>query len=390
MTGRTVLSGARVFDGTTLHDGLAVVMDQQRIAALAPLEAVQDDLARDDVAHMVLGGGILSPGFVDLQVNGGGGVLFNDRPDVPTLQRIAQAHAGLGATTIMPTLITDTADRTLAAIAAVCEAMALDVPGIGGLHLEGPHIAPARKGAHDPGRIREMDDADLAVLLGAARRLPTLIVTLAPESVRPEQIAALAKAGVTVSLGHSDCSLEQAQAAFGAGARMVTHLFNAMSQLGSRAPGLVGAALGAPGVSSGIIADLVHVHPATLQVALAADAQKDGLFLVSDAMAPAGSAIDAFTLTGQRVFRRDRTLRLGDGTLAGADLDLPTAVRNLVGVGVPLERALSMATRRPARAAGVNAGVLQAGCAADLVYLSDALELCAVWQRGQPVPLSPV
>ncbi|WP_218967753.1 N-acetylglucosamine-6-phosphate deacetylase [Puniceibacterium antarcticum] len=382
---RFALTGAAVFDGDSLRDGVAVLLNGVRIEAVLP----EDQLARD-VPRMTLDGGTLCPGFVDLQVNGGGGVLFNDGPDVATLARMAQAHAGLGATTILPTLITDTPDKTAAAIDAVAGALAQNMPGIGGLHLEGPHLALTRKGAHDPARIRPMQPDDLALLLDAARRLPVLIVTLAPESVTDAQIAALAQAGVVVSLGHSDCSFDQAQTAFAAGAQMVTHLFNAMSPLGHRAPGLVGAALTAKGVASGVIADLVHVQAASLQVALAADAARGGLFLVSDAMAPAGSDMTTFTLTGQQVLRAQGTLRLADGTLAGADLDLARALRNLLALGVPLVQALTMATRRPAQAAGLTgAGTLHAGCAADILHLNDRLELQAVWQRGRVIPLSP-
>ncbi len=386
MTRQVALTGARVFDGAHLAAGLAVVVAQRRIAAIVP----EGDVPRD-AEVVALGGGILCPGFVDVQVNGGGGVLFNDDPSVGTLRRMAQAHAGLGATTILPTLITDTPERTAEAIGAVVAALAAGVPGIGGLHLEGPHIALSRKGAHDPGRIRPMEDADLGRLLDAARHIPVLVVTLAPEAVSLEQIAALAGAGVVVSLGHSDCSHAEAQAGFDAGARMVTHLFNAMSQMAGRAPGLVGAALSAPGVTAGLIADLEHVSGPTLQVALAADAGRGGLFLVSDAMAPAGSDLAEFTLTGQRVVRQAGTLRLADGTLAGADLDLGRAVRNLVSVGVPLVQALAMATARPARAVGLSgAGWLRAGAEADLVHLRDDLILQSVWQRGERVPLSQV
>ncbi|SNR33439.1 N-acetylglucosamine-6-phosphate deacetylase [Puniceibacterium sediminis] len=385
MKTRFALTGAQVFDGRDLHDGIAVVVAGGQIEAVLP-----EDQLPAGVTRVALDGGILCPGFVDLQVNGGGGVLFNDAPEVAVLERMARAHAGLGATTILPTLISDVPDRTRAAIDAVALAVAQGVPGIGGLHLEGPHLALSRKGAHEPGCIRVMQAADLELLLEAAKRLPVLIVTLAPEAVSLEQIAALAQAGVVVSLGHSDCSCEQARAAFGAGARMVTHLFNAMSQLGSRAPGLVGAALSEQGIAAGVIADLVHVQGPALQVALAADAMRAGLFLVSDAMAPAGSDLASFTLTGQRVTRAGGTLRLNDGTLAGADLDLARAVRNLLGLGVPVAQALAMATIRPARAAGLgHAGFLCAGADADLVHMNERLELKAVWQKGQAVALSP-
>ncbi|KMK63771.1 N-acetylglucosamine 6-phosphate deacetylase [Puniceibacterium sp. IMCC21224] len=234
-----VLTGARIFDGAVLQDGKAVVVEGARIIALVDAGAL---LVGAQVVR--LNGGILAPGLVDVQVNGGGGLLFNDSPDMDTLRCMASAHARLGATTILPTLITDTPDRVAAAVGAVRAALDQGVPGIGGLHLEGPHLARSRKGAHDGDLIRPMAAEDLAVLQDAARDLPTLVVTLAPESVTPDQIAALVSAGAVVSLGHSDCSHAQVTAAVAAGASMVTHLFNAMSPLGSREPGLVGGGAG--------------------------------------------------------------------------------------------------------------------------------------------------
>ena len=178
-----------------------------------------------------------------------------------------------------------------------------------------------------------MEEADLALLVDAARRLPALIVTVAPASVTAAQIAALAAAGAVVSLGHSDGGAAEAEAAFAAGARMVTHLFNAMSQLGNREPGLVGAALDAEGVRAGLIADGIHVAPVSMRLALAAKRGADGIFLVTDAMAVAGTDLDGFTLNGRRILRRDGRLTLADGTLAGADLDFAGAIRVLVRDG---------------------------------------------------------
>jgi N-acetylglucosamine-6-phosphate deacetylase len=266
-------------------------------------------------------------------------------------------------------------------------AAAAAVPGFLGLHLEGPHLDPRRKGAHDPRLIRPMQDADLALLTDAARRLPVLIVTVAPASVTPAQISALAAAGAVVSLGHSDAGAAEAEAAFAAGARMVTHLFNAMSQLGNREPGLVGAALDAEGVRAGLIADGIHVAPISMRLALAAKRGADGIFLVTDAMAVAGTDLDGFTLNGRQILRRDGRLTLADGTLAGADLDFATSIRVLVRTGATLAQALRMATAAPAAAIGLGdrRGRLAVGLPADLVHLDAGLGLRGIWRAGLPV-----
>lgn len=372
--------GATLFDGEALLEGQALVVDGNRIAALCP---VKDVPANAEV--IVLEGGILAPGFVDLQVNGGGGVMLNDAPDVDTLRIMARAHARIGATTILPTLITDTPDYVARAIEAVAAAVEQNVAGIGGLHLEGPHLSISRKGAHDPHLIRLMRAEDLAGLITAAARLPVLKVTLAPESVSDDQIRVLSEAGVLVSLGHTDAGFAVCEAAAQAGARCVTHLFNAQSQLGNREPGTVGAALQLGALSAGLIADGIHVHPASMALALRAKSGPGSLFLVSDAMASAGSDIGSFTLNGRLIRRDGDRLTLEDGTLAGAHLELATAVRNLTRLcDWPLPAALAMATSRPAALIGKagEIGSLRPGALADLVHLSDDLALRDVWLRG--------
>lgn len=379
----TVFEGATLFDGAALAEGMALVVEAGRIAALLPAAEAPAGARR-----VRLEGGILAPGFVDLQVNGGGGLMLNDAPTVDGIAAICAAHARLGTTALLPTLITDTPEATAATIEAGVAAAAAGVPGFAGLHLEGPHLDPRRKGAHDPALIRPMQAEDLARLCDAARRLPTLLVTLAPEAASPEQIAALAAAGAVVSLGHTDTDAAGAVRGFAAGARMVTHLFNAMSQLGNREPGLVGAALDAEGVAAGLIADGVHVAPASLRVALAAKRGTDAIFLVTDAMAVAGTERDSFLLNGRRILRRDGRLTLEDGTLAGADIDFPGAIRVLVREGVPVARALRMATAAPARAIGrADLGRLAEGLPADLVHLDDRLGLAGVWRAGEALAL---
>jgi N-acetylglucosamine-6-phosphate deacetylase len=359
---RIALSGCDLFDGARMHPGAVLLVEDGHVTGIAG--AVPEGFAERWMD------GIVSPGFVDLQVNGGDGVMLGEAPDATGLARIARAHRALGVRALLPTLITDRPEITAAAVRAVAGAAP---PGVVGLHLEGPHLSPARAGAHEPALIRPMEDADEAFLIAAAARLPVLKVTLAPEVVGPERIARLAAAGVVVSLGHSDCDYETAMAAVRAGARCVTHLFNAMSPLGHRMPGLAGAGLDADGVHAGIIADGVHVHPAALRVALAARAK--GLFLVSDAMAVAGTADEGFTLNGRQVLRRDGRLTLADGTLAGADLDLLRAMRLTIREGgASLERALAMATSVPAGAVGLtDAGRLLIGEPLDALLIDRGL-----------------
>ncbi|CAM5547290.1 N-acetylglucosamine-6-phosphate deacetylase [Aquamicrobium terrae] len=383
MSTRQALTGARIFDGDRWHDDAALVVDGGLIEAI---------VARADVpaaAQTVdLGGGMLVPGFIDLQVNGGGGVMLNDAPSVEAIRTICAAHARYGTTALLPTLITDTPQITAAAVAAGEEAAAAEVPGFLGLHLEGPHLSLARKGAHDPKLIRPMTDADQAGLVSARTKMPVLLTTLAPESVEAWRVAALARAGVIVSLGHSDAGYDVAMAYAGAGATMATHLFNAMSQIGNREPGLAGAAIDGGSFSAGLIADGIHVHPATMATALRAKRGPGHIFLVTDAMATIGTDMTSFTLNGRTVYRKDGSLRLADGTLAGADLDMISAVRFMHRVvGLDLAEALRMASVYPADAAGQGhrRGRLAAGMAADMVALSEGLDVSAVWIGGSKV-----
>jgi N-acetylglucosamine-6-phosphate deacetylase len=377
------LAGARIFDGERWHDDAALLVGDGLVEGIVARGDVPADTETRD-----LKGGIVAPGFVDLQVNGGGGVMLNDHPDVATIRTICAAHAPFGTTALLPTLITDTPETTAAAIEAGEKAAAENVPGFLGLHLEGPHLSLARKGAHDPRLIRPMTPADQAALIEARKALPVLLTTVAPESVDPQQVAALARAGVVVSLGHSDTSHATARAYAAAGAGVVTHLFNAMSQIGNREPGLAGAAVDLGGLHAGLIADGIHVDPATIGIALRAKQGPGRIFLVTDAMATIGTGMTSFTLNGRTIHREDGSLRLADGTLAGADLDMISAVRFMHRViGLDLAEALRMASLYPAEAAGQahRLGRLAHGFAANVVALSDALDVKGVWIDGRQV-----
>jgi N-acetylglucosamine-6-phosphate deacetylase len=347
-----LIRNARYFDGATLTGPATVQFDGNDFAG-----AFDTDYHLQGAAEIDLGGDILFAGYVDLQVNGGDGILFNSAPHCDGLRRMAKAHRRLGTTAFLPTLITDTPEVTHAAIAATQDAIAAQVDGIAGLHLEGPHLSLVRKGAHAGDLIRPMTKQDLALYLDAAASLPCLKLTIAPENVTEDQVAQLARAGVILSLGHTDADYDTCLRYFKAGVRATTHLFNAMSQLNSRAPGLVGATLGTGNVSAGVIADGVHVHPQSLRAAWDAKKGPCGLFLVTDAMAVAGSDITEFDLGGRRITRKNGVLTLADGTLAGADLDLTRAVQVMVeDVGIPLIEALRAATSIPAALIGLRYG----------------------------------
>ena len=379
---KTAITGARIFDGATWHDRSALVVNDGVVEGLIAADSPTD------ATRVPADGAMLVPGFVDLQVNGGGGALLNLTPTLDAIRTICTNYAQFGTTALLPTLITATPEKNVVAIAAGAEAVAQNVPGFLGLHLEGPHLALSRKGAHDPRLIRPMEESDLQRFLDARKRLPNLLVTVAVESATPAQISRLAEAGIVVSVGHSDGTYAQVQAAVEAGATMVTHLFNAQSQIGNREPGVVGATLDLGAISAGLIADGIHVHPASIGIALRAKRGPGQVFLVTDAMSPTGTDWTEFDLTGQTVYRKDGALRLADGTLAGADLTMIDAIKYVHRtVGVPFDEALRMASLYPARALGVAAthGHLNRGARADFTVLSDGLDVRSTWIGGEKV-----
>lgn len=381
-TQRCALINGRVFTGEEFLDRHAVLLDGSHIAALVPQDALATAAA--DMARLDLGGHLLAPGFIDLQVNGGGGVLFNDIPEPATLRRIAAAHRRFGTTGFLATVLTDSRARRAQAVAAVRAALEEGVPGLLGVHLEGPHLNPARRGIHDPGPMGppEPDDLALMTALGPGRTL----VTLAPEVVPADTIRALAAQGVRVSIGHTAAGYAEIRAALAAGATGFTHLFNAMTPFGSREPGAVGAALDDPGSWCGVIADLHHVHPASLRVAWRAKAPRR-LMLVTDAMPPVGTDADRFTLYGRPITVREGRCVDAEGTLAGSVLDMASAVRNTVhAVGLPLAEALRMAATYPAEFMGLERtrGRIAPGYRADLVLLDAELRVRATWIGGAP------
>jgi len=380
---RTAFLGARIFDGEEWIEDSALLVNDGVVEGIVAIGDIPHGVARHDFA-----GGMLVPGFIDLQVNGGGGVLLNEDRSLFGLRTICSAHYQYGTTALLPTLITDTPAITAETVAAGKAAVEAQLPGFLGLHLEGPHLSLARKGAHDPALIRPMNEEDLANLIAARQALPNLLTTVAAETVKPEQISRLTEAGVVVSIGHSDASMVQVEAAAKAGASMATHLFNAMSQIGNREPGVAGSVLSLGAMSAGLIADGIHVHPETVGIALRAKTGPAHIFLVTDAMSLTGSDLQSFTLNGRVIHRANGALRLEDGTLAGADLTMIDAIKYMRDVvGLSLEEALRMATLYPARSLGVahRHGFLGQGSVASFVHLSDTLKVNSTWIDGQSV-----
>ncbi len=329
-----------------------------------------------------LGGGWLLPGFVDTQVNGGGGVLFNDQVDVEAIVAIGAAHARFGTTAFLPTLISDTPAQIAAALAAVDAAIERGVPGVVGIHIEGPFINEVKRGIHEAHRIRRLDTDMLATL--TAPRRGRVMLTLAPELCDEEDIHTLVRHGVIVSAGHSDATYDEAQRAIGAGLTGFTHLFNAMSPLHHRDPGAVGAAFDSD-TYCGLIVDDVHLHPAVVRLAVHAKG-KDRIMLVTDAMPSVGTDVSEFTLQGKRIAVKDGVCIFEDGTLAGTHLDMASALRKTVEVtGLSVPDVSTMASATPAAFLSLQdrIGAIAPGQRADWVWLDPALAPRATWIGGQ-------
>lgn len=369
------LTGARIVLADRIVDRQALIVDDTRIVGVAAV--VPETCERHD-----LGGGWLLPGFIDTQVNGGGDVLFNDVPTADGIRTIARAHRRYGTTGLLPTLISDRAPIIEAAVAAGEDAMAAGVPGVLGVHIEGPHLNPDKKGIHDAARFSAIDREALARLTAPSRG--RRIVTLAPELAPAGAVRALAAAGVLVCAGHSLADYDRTRAALADGLAGFTHLFNAMTQFLSRDPGMVGAALEDRASHFGLIADGLHVHPATLRVALLARGV-EGIMLVTDAMPPVGGRRDHFTLMGQDIAVIGGTCRGPDGTLAGSALTMAQAVRNAMDLmGCDIVAASRMASGNPARFLRLEqeTGTIAPGLRADLVHLDDARKVTATWIAG--------
>lgn len=369
--GRILLDGGFV-------DGHALLIEDGRIAAILPEADLPAACARHD-----LDGAMLVPGFIDSQVNGGGGMLFNDSPTVDAIAAIGSAHRRFGTTGFLPTLISDDLSVVHAAIAAVDVAIAVGVPGVLGIHIEGPFLNVARRGIHDAAKIRALDEDGFAAVTGLKHG--RTLVTLAPEQTTPQMIRRLVSAGIVVAAGHTNGSYRTIRDALDHGVTGFTHLFNAMSPLTSRKPGAVGAALEDEAAWCGMIVDGRHVDPVTMRLALRCK-PADRFMLVTDAMPSVGMVDKHFRLQGQEITVVDGVCVNTDGILAGSDLDMAQAVRNAVAMlGISLETAIGMASRSPAAFLGLanRYGRIAPGLAADLVLLDDQRVVTGSWIAGK-------
>ncbi len=373
------LVNGRVLSDDGLIDGKCVLLDEGRIVDLM----AESDPRCQAAQRYNLRGQLLLPGFIDSQVNGGGGLLFNDAPSVETIRAIGQAHRKFGTTGFLPTLISADLDVVARAIAAVQGAIQAGVPGVLGIHIEGPFLNVARKGVHDPAKLRELDTSAVGLL--TSLRGGKTLVTLAPEMTTPEIIEKLVKAGVVVSAGHTNATYAEIGTALRHGLTGFTHLFNAMSQLTGREPGVVGAALDDQKSWCGIIVDGEHTDPVVLRIALRCKPHSR-FMLVTDAMPSVGTSQTSFDLQGRKITVSGTVCVDEDGRLAGSNIDMASCVRNAVKMlHLPLPEAVRMASRYPAEFLGLahETGRIRAGYRANLVLADEELNVLETWVDGR-------
>ena len=373
------LLNGRVLREQALVDGQCVLLDGGRILDIVP----RTHPSCRGATQVDLRGNLLLPGFIDSQVNGGGGVLFNDSPSVETIRRIGRAHRRFGTTGFMPTLISADLDVVARAIGAARSAIQAAVPGVLGIHIEGPFLNVERKGVHDPAKLRELDSSAVGLLtsLGAGRTL----VTLAPEMTKPEIIRKLTTSGIIVSAGHTNATYAQVVAALQHGLTGFTHLFNAMSQLTGRKPGVVGAALESRESWCGIIVDGQHISPVVLRLAMRCKPSSK-FMLVTDAMPSVGTDARSFRLEGREITVMGNVCVDEDGRLAGSNIDMASCVRNAISLlGVPLPEAVRMASLYPAQFLGLSheLGRIEPGYRANLVVADERLNVLETLIDGQ-------
>jgi N-acetylglucosamine-6-phosphate deacetylase len=369
---------ARLFDGVSLHQDAAAIIVGANVVEIAPRAELPSGMPARELPQ----GLWLAPGFIDIQVNGGGDVLFNDAPTPQTIRQIVAAHRRFGTTSLLPTLISDSSAKMKSALAAVTAVLGAE-PGVLGIHFEGPFLSLEKAGVHDPRAIRKPTADDLDIII-AARRRGAALVTLAPEEVPGDLVDKLVKAGVRVALGHSMATYAQTREAMAAGLTGFTHLFNAMRPLESREPGPIAAALESSNAWFGLIVDGIHVAPAMLRLALRGAGHP---ILVTDAMPPVGGTRSSFTLNGETITARDGRCTRQDGRLAGACLDMATAVRHCVRLlNLPLTDALRFASHHPAEFLGLGdrLGRLAPGMRADMVAIDPkSIEVRHTWVAGE-------
>ena len=371
------LTNCKIYTGNDVLSGHAVIVDGDLIQAVCPVEQLPENVKTVD-----LNGANVSPGFIDVQLNGCGGVMFNDEITADTIQIMHEANLKSGCTSFLPTLITSSDENMRQAIAAQREYQQKYNNQSLGLHLEGPYLNVMKKGIHCVDFIRTSDDAMIDFICDNSDVVTK--VTLAPENNKAEHIAKLARAGIIVSIGHTNATYSEARQGFEAGITFATHLFNAMTPMVGREPGVVGAIYDTQDVYTGVIADGFHVDYANIRIAHKIKGEK--LVLVTDATAPAGAEMDYFIFVGKKVYYRDGKCVDENGTLGGSALTMIEAVQNTVEhVGIALDEALRMATLYPAKAIGVDhkLGRVKQGMVANLTVFDRDFNVKATVVNGQ-------
>ncbi len=361
------------------HD-MAVLVDKTHIKSVIPVNDLPSTVKQIDAENCYL-----SPGFIDLQVNGGGGVMLNSAPSVDTLKQIQQGHWTGGTTAMLPTLITAQDEIMQSATEAMKTALDENIPGFLGLHLEGPHLNTHKKGVHNENLIRPLHQHTLDLLNQLSPN--NWLITLAPEQLAPGQLNDLIKKGIRVNAGHSAANYQQTKQALSEGLSGFTHLFNAMTGMDSREPGMVGAALEDHHSACGIIIDGYHIHSASALIAYRSKA-KGKLYLVTDAMATVGSDKPYFELYGEKIHSKNGCCAKEDGTLAGSALDMISAVKNCVNeLNIPLNEAIDMASLYPAAFMGIDHqyGKIAENYRADFALFDDTFAVKSTWVQGQCV-----
>lgn len=369
------------FHAQRLFDGQAFLDDRVLTIVDGKITDIDQDLSKVDVVAT----GLVVPGYIDLQVNGGGGILFNDSPSVDNLKLIMAAHSRFGTTAMMPTLITDTFEVMQQAADAIAQAISEGVPGIVGVHFEGPHLSVEKKGTHCADYIRPLSTDEWQIL--SRQDIGQVIITLAPETVSNDDVKRMVELGIKVCLGHTNADYQTTQQAIDAGASGFTHLFNAMSPLQGREPGVVGAALLNNNTSCGLIVDGFHVDYASCKLAIQAKPQGK-IFLVTDAMPPVGTDLTQFALYDRIVYVDNGKLTSTTGELAGSSLDMASAVKNTHQMlGIELGEAIRMASLYPAQYLYQNQTIIRGeliqGKQADMVVLNDDLSVKETWIAGE-------
>ncbi len=379
---KIALVGARIFTGEQFLDNHALLIEGEKIVTLLPVSEM-------DVTWptMTLDGGIIAPGFMDLQVNGGGGLLFTNTPCVSTLHTIVNAHRAYGTTSLLPTLISDCREVHQAGVEAVVDAIAAGIHSVLGVHIEGPFFDLSRRGAHKESYIRSLEQADIDWMVAAVKNQQnhySFMLTLAPEQTKPGHIQQLTSAGVMVCAGHSDADYAAVSAAFAEGLSGFTHLYNAMRPMTAREPGVVGAALDHADSWCGVIVDGHHVHAAAIRVACAAK-PRGKIYLVTDAMSTVGSPQKSFEIYGETIVENKGCLINAQGRLAGSAIGMMDAVRlTTEWVGLPLSESLRMASLYPAQRIQADhfLGRIQSDYRADLVHFTDDYRVMHTWVAG--------